>query len=76
MSGHRTGRAPTQTEPADKSPQTPTPQTPEGNHTMRRTTLIAAAVALLCSAPAFAGDLMTGGIPLGNASNLGVISNT
>ena len=47
---------------------------------MRRTTLIAAAVAVLCSAasfgPAFAGDLMTGGIPLGNASNLGVISNT
>ncbi|QEM01164.1 hypothetical protein D9623_29180 [Azospirillum brasilense] len=47
---------------------------------MRRTTLIATAAVLLCSAasfgPAFAGDLMTGGIPLGNASNLGVISNT
>ena len=43
---------------------------------MRHTTLIAAAAVLLCSAPAFAGDLMTGGIPLGNASNLGVISNT
>ncbi|OYD80032.1 hypothetical protein, partial [Azospirillum brasilense] len=43
---------------------------------MRRTTLIAAAAVLLCSAPAFAGDLMTGGIPMGNASNLGVISNT
>ena len=45
---------------------------------MRRTTLIAAAV--LCSAAgfssAFAGDLMTGGIPMGNVSNLGVISNT
>ena len=45
---------------------------------MRRTTLIAAAVLYSAAgfSSAFAGDLMTGGIPMGNVSNLGVISNT
>lgn len=43
---------------------------------MRRTVLFAAAAVALFTAPAFAGDLMTGGIPLGSNSNLGVISNT
>ncbi|WP_448203304.1 hypothetical protein [Azospirillum sp. sgz302134] len=34
---------------------------------MRRLTLIAAAAAALCTAPAFAYDLQTGGMPLGPA---------
>jgi len=42
---------------------------------MRRTTLFAAAAALLFTAPAFAGELMTGGIPVGSNANFAMIAN-
>ena len=42
---------------------------------MRRTALFAAAAAFLFTAPAFAGELMTGGIPVGSNANFAMIAN-
>ena len=42
---------------------------------MRRTALFAAAAALLFTAPAFAGELMTGGHPVGSNANFAMIAN-